>query len=197
MNALDAAYSINDQLPGQWDFEIVPGKDTPSSYETIKYKVQNVSIPTYKLECERKINGELMYVAMNDLTEVSVTLREENIGSTFYFIHAWLEKFYDFNKRCFKKKTSAEQDCYDCILHFYNGQTIENYPNSSYTKQPYLNDNYTKEVSSIVFKNCKPIACEPFDVSYSSTDPVMFTLTFLPERIESKNKTFGNILATK
>lgn len=196
MNTLDSAYAVEDQLSSQWEFEILPGGNTPSGFAYIKYKVSDVSIPLYKLTVERKITGELMYTGLEDISEVSITLREENNFGTFRFIYEWLSKFYNFEKRCFKVKKNALEDCYDCALHFYNSKPITSHPVYSYTKEPYKQT--TEYISSSLFlRNCKPIGIDNLSVTYSGGDPITITFNLQPESIQNYNLNNDSLLAYK
>lgn len=182
---LDEAFNCEDQLGPMWDFNIIPGADSPKNIEKMKFKVQDVTLPTYKLVAERKLSGEVMWKGIEDLTELTITIRESPDFSTFRFFRDWMDKFYDYDNRVFKTKEST--DLYDIQIKFYMSGKVEDTSEYNYASY-YLLDKNAVVINPVIddftqrfiFYNCRILGIDTISLSYTG-EPLTYSITILPE----------------
>jgi len=193
MGYLDDAFKYEDQLQSCWDFSIVD----KTSFSHLKFKVQDTNIPMYKFTVERKITGELLYKALEDLDSLTITFRESSDFSTFDYFNNWYNFIYDFKQRCFK---TMSNDITDSLRNFkvtlyqrYNAEDWNEYTtpmdysssvNNINAKQAFKTKPDEKELHSFNLHNCRIIGLDTVSLDYNSGAPLTYTVNILPETID-------------
>lgn len=179
MAFIDSIYKIEPQLGNQWDISFDSLRD--SKYDMI-YKVQDVSLPFYKLETETKYTGEKVYKSLVEPSEISITLREDNNFNTFQFFNNWFGSIYDLTNRVFKTQDNLQSNLLDATLRFYKLNPIAlNIPlTGTFSFIP----GFDIEKPSYGFKllSCKIQGVEPLSLSYEG-NPLMFSVSMVAEEI--------------
>ena len=99
MGVIDQVFQTDYQLANQWDLFI---DDDPSNME---FRVTSVTLPDYGFEMETLMSGEKIYKKLEDVEEVSITLRETPFFETYKFFADWRSQIFDFETRTFKTHT--------------------------------------------------------------------------------------------
>jgi len=198
MGHLDDAFYYADQLTSRWELIIL---DNEYSQNNFKTRVQDVSIPMYKLNAERKITGHTMYKTLEDLGEITLTMRETPSFLIYNYFKDWFNVVYDLENRCFRVITNTSDAFREVRLVFKQG-LIANEIGSAYTNYAKSTANIFKDLSIESFDkstnnkeekdgtyftlhNCKIIGLDALSVDYASGTPLTFSVTILPEAMDN------------
>lgn len=195
MGYLDSAYRQEVQLANQWHFAI-----DDFNADKLVFRVQDVSIPFYKLELETKPTGEKMIKKFVDIEEVTLTIRESNDFSTFKYFQKWSDQFYDRQKRVFKKPvigqtggleglftTALNTMTRNCTLTFFKSNplaaSIPYASTISATVGINLDSLFEKPAQRIQLINCKIVGIENLSLDYEG-NALVYSITLNPEEIK-------------
>ena len=176
MGVLDSAYKYEDQLANQWDLNLLKS----GTFDKLKFKVIDVSFPFPKFEIARKYSGETHFKAVEEVTELTVTLRESPDFSTYTFFKDWCDSFYDSNNRVYKvfnSKSDYYSQLYDFEIAFYRSAPVA-------IPVPYVDVNLSYPSFSLYAYYCKPVGVETLSLDYDGK-PLSFSVTMQPEYIRN------------
>lgn len=174
MGVLDSAYKYEDQLANQWDLNLLKS----GTFDKIKFKVTDVSFPFTKFDVARKYSGETHFKSVEEVPELTITLRESPDFSTYTFFKNWRNSFYDPDERVYKvfnSKSDYYSQLYDFEIAFYKSAPIA-------IPLPYVDINLAKQSFSLYAYYCKPVGLDILTLDYDGK-PLTFSITMQPEYI--------------
>jgi hypothetical protein len=116
---LEQIQKLNLQYQNLWTFDITPmiynssinPLTNPNDVNTgMRFRVQSINLPRFKLESEKLANGDIYYSGFTFEDSVSMTVFETtNMASYRYFID-WMNIIFDKQKMQFRSLTPAEEN---------------------------------------------------------------------------------------
>lgn len=190
MGIIDEAYKVEYQLSNQWDL-VFP--DPAFSSKNLHLKIVDASIPFYKLEVESKLTGEKFYKSLADLGTISLTVRESIDFNTHTYFQDWFNNVYDLSKRVFKKVPDEYYTFRDLKVVFY--RPLLTALDTAFTIGAPLFQSFTtpsinpvRPSFEISLKRCRVLGVSDLSLSYSSGDPLTYSIELQPEEITYEKK---------
>jgi len=187
MGYIEDVFKYEDQNGAFWEGKIIPKKPLNNDSKKLTFKTQEITLPFFKLKTERQMSGLIPWLGVEDLNELSITLRESDDFSTIKFFEELKSKIYDYEKRCFKVQKNEEDCLVDIEVLFFKGGNIKDsvewrnanlwIRNQTWSVQTIID----KPSIKITYKNCKLLGLDPLSLDYSGTNPITYVVNLMPE----------------
>ena len=164
MGYIEDVYQYEDQISTLWDLKIIPPKGFGIDSEKLQYKIQDCNIPFLNLKAERMYDYNIMWTGIEDLQNLSFTIRESNDFSSLMFFETLIDKIYDYKNRVFRVLKSQSDSLIDIEISFGKRDDLKNITLDSLL----LKDE--KSISILFKRNTKRIVvCEIDDCDWNNS----------------------------
>lgn len=192
MGYIEDVFQYEDQLGALWEVSIIPKKSSNNDPKILTFKTQEITIPFFRFKVERQLSGLIPWMGVEDLNELSITLRESVDFSTIKFFEELKSKIYDYEKRHFIVQENENDYLVDVEASFFKPGNIENSNEWKYAYN-WIRDEtwksqtiYNEPSIKIIYKNCKFVGFDNLNLSYASGEPIVYSVTLMPETYEIK-----------
>lgn len=192
MGYIEDVFQYEDQLGALWEVRIIPKKSSNVDSKILTFKTQEMTIPFFRFKVERQLSGLIPWMGVEDLNELSITLRESVDFSTIKFFEELKSKIYDYKERRFLVQKNENDYLVDIEASFFKPGSIEQsiewrnadlwVKNQTWQTQTI----YDEPSIKIIYKNCKLIGFDNLNLSYTGGEAIVYSVTLMPETYEIK-----------